>query len=50
MMRHGLGCAHRPLSLPPPFFANQPLDLVFRAGIEAGMGNRCQLGRTLDAA
>ena len=27
MILNGLGCAHRPLSLTPQFFASQPLDL-----------------------
>lgn len=50
MILHGLGCANRPLSLPPPFFANKPLDLLWREGLDATMFNRFQLGRTLDAA
>jgi len=37
------------LSLPPQFFANKPLDLLFRPGVEAALFNRCKLGRTLDA-
>jgi len=48
MMLNGLGFAHRPLSLTPQFFANKPLDLLFRPGVEAGMFNRFKLGRTLD--
>jgi transposase len=48
MILNGLGFAHRPLSLTPQFFANKPLDLLFRKGIEAEMFNRFKLGRTLD--
>ena len=36
------------MSLTPPFFANKPLDLLLRPGVEAEMCNRCKLGRTLD--
>jgi len=49
MMRNGLGFAHRPLSLTPQFFPNKPLDLLWRPGGRAEMGNRFPLGRTLDA-
>src|SRR4029434_7821761 len=49
MILNGLGFANRPLSLTPQFFANKPLDLLFREGICAEMFNRFQLGRTLDA-
>ena len=48
MSRNGLGFAHRPLSLTPPFFANTPLDLLLRAGGCAERFNRCTLGRTRD--
>jgi len=48
MILNGLGFANRPLSLTPQFFANKPLDLLFRAGVEASMFNRFKLGRTLD--
>src|SRR5215207_1344801 len=48
MILNGLGFAHRPLSLPPQFFANKPLDLLFRDGVQAEMFNRFKLGRTLD--
>src|SRR6266850_4740709 len=48
MILNGLGFANRPLSLPPQFFANKPLDLLFRPGVEAAMCNRFTLGRTLD--
>jgi transposase len=50
MILHGLGLANRPLSLTPQFFANKPLDLLLRQGIEAEMFNRFKLGRTLDEA
>src|SRR5712671_1145705 len=48
MILNGLGFAHRPLSLTPQFFANKPLDLLFREGICAEMFNRFKLGRTLE--
>src|ERR687887_1540392 len=48
MILNGLGFANRPLSLTPQFFANKPLDLLFRHGIDAEMFNRFKLGRTLD--
>ena len=48
MIINGLGFAHRPLSLTPQFFANKPLDLLFRPGVEAAMFNRFKLGRSLD--
>jgi hypothetical protein len=35
MLLNGLGFANRPLSLPPQFFANTPLDLLCREGIRA---------------
>jgi transposase len=50
MILNGLGFANRPLSLTPQFFANKPLDLLLRQGIEAEMFNRFKLGRTLDDA
>jgi transposase len=50
MILNGLGFAKRPLSLTPQFFANKPLDLLFREGIDAEMFNRFKLGRTLDEA
>jgi len=50
MILNGLGFANRPLSLTPQFFANKPLDLLFREGIEAERFNRFKLGRTLDEA
>src|SRR5215475_8901767 len=48
MILNGLGFANRPLSLTPQFFANTPLGLLFRKGIQAEMCNRFTLGRTLD--
>ena len=39
MILNGLGFANRPLSLTPQFFANKPLDLLFREGVDAE-GNR----------
>jgi hypothetical protein len=33
MIRNGLGFTNRPLSLTPQFFANKPLDLLFRASL-----------------
>jgi transposase len=50
MILNGLGFANRPLSLTPQFFANKPLDLLLRAGLDAKMFNRFKLGRTLDEA
>src|SRR5918999_987561 len=50
MILNGLGFANRPLSLTPQFFANKPLDLLFRQGLDAEMFNRFKLGRTLDEA
>jgi hypothetical protein len=35
MILNGLGFANRPLSLTPQFFANKPLDLLFRDGVQA---------------
>jgi transposase len=49
MILNGLGFSHRPLSLSPQFFANKPLDVLFRPGVEAAMFNRFKLGRSLDA-
>jgi transposase len=48
MILNGLGFANRPLSLTSQFFANKPLDLLFREGVRAEMFNRFKLGRTLD--
>ena len=48
MRLNGCGFSHRPLSLPPQFFVNKPLDLWFRPGVQADMFKRCKLGRSLD--
>ena len=48
MILNGLGFANKPLTLTPQFFANKPLDLLFRQGVHAEMFNRFKLGRTLD--
>jgi transposase len=48
MILNGLGFPTRPLSLTPQFFANKPLDLLFREGVHADLFNRFKLGRTLD--
>jgi transposase len=48
MILNGLGFANKPLTLTPQFFANTPLDLLFREGVQAEMFNRFKLGRTLD--
>jgi len=48
MILNGLGCAKRPVSVPPQFFTQQPLDLLFRQGVRAEMVNRFTLGRTRD--
>src|SRR5712692_4333168 len=50
MILNGLGFTHRPLTLTPQFFANKPLDLLFREGVDAELFNRFKLGRTLDEA
>jgi transposase len=50
MILTGLGFANKPLSLPPQFLANKPLDLLFREGVHAEMCNRFKRGRTLDEA
>jgi transposase len=50
MILNGLGSFDRPLTLPPQFFVNKPLDLLFREGVRAEMFNRFKLGRTLDEA
>jgi transposase len=47
---NGLGFAHRPLSLPPQFFANNPLARLFREGLRPEMFTRLKLGRTRDEA
>src|SRR5216684_6901116 len=48
MIVNGLGFANRPMSLTPQFFANKPLDLLFRPGVRADMFHRFKLGRSLD--
>lgn len=48
MIMNGLGFANRPLSLSPQFFANLPLEHLFRDGVQASHFNRHKLGRTLD--
>jgi hypothetical protein len=48
MILNGLGFANRPLSLTPQFFANKPLDLLFRGEMRAEMFKRFKLGRTLE--
>jgi transposase len=50
MLLNGLGFVNRPLSLTPQFFANSPLDLLFRESVHAEMFDRFTLGRTLDEA
>ena len=48
MILNGLGFSNRPISLTPQFFANKPLDLLFRPGVRAEVFNRFKLGRSLD--
>jgi len=48
MILNGLGFSHRPLAFTPQFFANTPLDLLFRPGVKAEMCNRFTLGRSLE--
>lgn len=50
MILNGVGFSDRPLTFPPQFFVNKPLDLLFREGVRAEMFNRFKLGRTLDEA
>ncbi len=50
MILNGLGFSARPMSLPPQFFANQPVGVLFRNGVSAGHFNRFKLGRSLDKA
>ena len=49
MSLNGLGFPTRPLSFTPQFCANQPLDLLCRAGVRAEMCHRFTLGRPLAA-
>ena len=48
MILNGLGFSQRPPSLTPQFFANKPLDRLFRADVRAEHFNRFKLGRSLD--
>ena len=48
MILDSLGFAKKPLTLTPQFFANKPLDLLFRQGVHAEMCNRFKLCRMLD--
>jgi transposase len=48
MILNSLGFSTRPLSLTPQFFANKPLDLLFREDVHAALFNRFKLGRTLE--
>jgi hypothetical protein len=48
MILNGLGFAKRPLSLTPQVCANQPLDRLWRAGVDAPMCTRLKRGRTRD--
>ena len=50
MLLNGLGLAHRPWSLTPPFFASTPRALLWHDGGRAELFNRFKLGRTLDEA
>jgi len=48
MIMNGLVFCNRPLTLSPQFFANLPMEHLFREGVEASHFNRHKLGRTLD--
>ena len=48
MILNGLGFSQRPPSLTPQFFANKPLERLFREGVGAEHFNRFKLGRSLD--
>ena len=48
MLLNGLGFSQRPPSLTPQFFANKPLERLFREGVGAEHFNRFKLGRSLD--
>ncbi len=48
MLLNGLGFSQRPPSLTPQFFANKPLERLFRPGVCADHFNRFKLGRSLD--
>ena len=45
MILNGLGFSNRPLTLPPQFFANRPLESILGPGITAKHFNRHQIGR-----
>lgn len=49
MILNGLGFSHGPLYLMCQFFANKPLEHLFRPGVQASHFNRFKLGRVLDA-
>jgi len=49
MVLNGLGFAHCPPSLTPQFFANRPMEVLFREGVGAAHCNRFKLGRSLAA-
>lgn len=48
MIINGLGFTDCPMTLTPQFFENCPIELLFRADIEASDFNRFKLGRALD--
>lgn len=48
MVLNGLGFSNRPPSLTPQFFANRPMEVLFREGVGAAHFNRFKLGRSLD--
>ena len=48
MIINGLGFTSKPLSLTPRFFANKPLEILFRDGVTFEHFNRSKLGRVLD--
>ena len=48
MILNGLGFSNRPLTLPPQFFANRPLESILGLGITAKHFNRHQIGRLLE--
>ena len=45
MILNGLGFSNRPLTLPPQFFANRPLESILGPGITVKHFNRHQIGR-----
>lgn len=49
MVLNGLGFASRALYLTPEFFANKPVDLLIRPGLQPADLNDDSLGRALDA-